>query len=139
MLHVIPLPATKAPRPAPAFENPEKPVLLVVEDNEDVREYLIDCVSEQYQIVEAHNGRIGIEKAIELVPDLIISDVMMPEKDGFELCRTIKTTSAPAISRSCYLRQKPMSVRALRGFPVAPMITLPSPSIARNWKSACAT
>ncbi|MBC7774392.1 MAG: response regulator, partial [Phycisphaerae bacterium] len=86
----IPLPIKKIPRPAPAFENPEKPLLLVVEDNDDVREYLIDCVKDQYQVVEAHNGQMGIEMAIELIPDLIVSDVMMPEKDGFELCQTLK-------------------------------------------------
>ncbi len=83
-------PIKRMPRPAPAFENPEKPVLLVVEDNDDVREYLIDCVKDQYQVAEAHNGQIGIEKAIELIPDLIVSDVMMPEKDGFQLCQTLK-------------------------------------------------
>jgi len=86
----VPLPNKKTPRPAPAIENMEKPLLLVVEDNDDVREYLIDCVRDQYQIAEAHNGQIGIEKAIELIPDLIVSDVMMPEKDGFQLCQTLK-------------------------------------------------
>lgn len=65
-------------------------MLLLVEDNEDVREYLIECVSAHYQVVEAHNGQIGIEKALELIPDLIVSDVMMPEKDGFELCQALK-------------------------------------------------
>ena len=71
-------------------EDGEKPTLLLVEDNDDVRQYLVACVSDQYRVMQAHNGREGIEKALEHTPDLIISDVMMPEKDGFELCQTLK-------------------------------------------------
>lgn len=67
------------------------PQLLIVEDNPDVVLYLKACLSDDYQISVAYNGRIGIEKAIELVPDLIISDVMMPEKNGYEVCRALKT------------------------------------------------
>lgn len=89
-----PIPQQIAPKTMPAAvqipNNPGKPMLLLVEDNEDVREYLIECVSAHYQVVEAHNGQIGIEKALELIPDLIVSDVMMPEKDGFELCQALK-------------------------------------------------
>ena len=61
------------------------PLTLVVEDNQDVKEYLIACLGSKYQLAFAENGTEGIEKAIQLIPDLIISDVMMPEKDGFEL------------------------------------------------------
>lgn len=67
-----------------------KPVLLIVEDNDDVRQYLRACVLEQYHVIEACNGREGIEMALEHTPDLIVSDVMMPEKDGLELCQTLK-------------------------------------------------
>ncbi|MEY3240960.1 MAG: hypothetical protein RIR11_2398 [Bacteroidota bacterium] len=67
-----------------------KPVLLIVEDNDDVRQYLRACVVEQYHVIEACNGREGIEMALEHTPDLIVSDVMMPEKDGLELCQTLK-------------------------------------------------
>ncbi len=64
--------------------------ILIVEDNPDVAEYLRDCLSTHYQLDFAQNGRIGIEKALENVPDLIVSDVMMPEKDGFEVCENLK-------------------------------------------------
>lgn len=64
--------------------------ILIVEDNPDVAEYLRDCLSPHYQLDFAPNGRIGIEKALENVPDLIVSDVMMPEKDGFEVCENLK-------------------------------------------------
>lgn len=68
-----------------------RPSLLIVEDNPDIAEYLRACLESQYELLIARDGQAGIELAIEEVPDLIISDVMMPRKDGFELCRTLKT------------------------------------------------
>ena len=68
-----------------------KPLLLIVEDNADVIHYLIQCLKSDYKIEIALNGEEGIEKAIEQVPDVILSDVMMPIKDGLELCQTVKT------------------------------------------------
>ena len=79
---------TNPPRQTPA--SGEVPQLLIVEDNPDVAEYLRDCFKGQYQLDFAYNGRAGIENALENVPDIIISDVMMPEKDGFELCDILK-------------------------------------------------
>ncbi|HEX6889627.1 MAG TPA: two-component regulator propeller domain-containing protein [Chryseolinea sp.] len=66
-------------------------VLLIVEDNADMRHYIGRAFSDQYTIAEASNGREGIQKANELIPDLIISDVMMPEMDGYKFCEQIKT------------------------------------------------
>ena len=66
------------------------PLLLIVEDNADVREYLIALLENHYQLLIATDGQQGIDQAIENVPDLILSDVMMPVKDGFELCDTLK-------------------------------------------------
>ena len=67
------------------------PTLLIVEDNTDVVQYLVACLEDQFQLEVARDGQEGVEKAIEQVPDIIISDVMMPRKDGFELCQTLKT------------------------------------------------
>ncbi len=64
--------------------------VLIIEDNADVVFYLKTCLGEMYQIDVAYNGRIGIEKARENIPDLIISDVMMPEKNGYEVCEALK-------------------------------------------------
>lgn len=66
------------------------PHLLLIEDNPDVVIYLKTCLGELYQMDVAYNGKIGIEKALENVPDLIISDLMMPEKDGYDVCDTLK-------------------------------------------------
>ncbi len=65
--------------------------ILIVEDNADVVGYMQACLKGEYRVVVAANGREGVQKAIERVPDIIISDVMMPEMDGFQLCQTLKT------------------------------------------------
>ena len=70
--------------------NQDLPHLLIIEDNHDVVAYLKICLSEYYNLDVAYNGKIGIEKALSNVPDLIISDIMMPEKDGYEVCDFLK-------------------------------------------------
>lgn len=67
------------------------PTLLIVEDDKDLSEYLATSLSESYNVVLASDGKKGCDKALELLPDLIISDVMMPERDGIELCEVLKS------------------------------------------------
>jgi DNA-binding response OmpR family regulator len=69
----------------------KRPTLLIVEDNKDMRAFIRQKLESDYQIIEAFDGEEGIEKAIEHIPDLIISDVMMPKKNGYEVCKTLKT------------------------------------------------
>jgi len=76
-----------------AIENADKPILLIVEDNSDVRKYITEILGDCYKIVEASNGEDGLSKSFEQIPDLIISDVMMPKMDGFQLCGKLKTDS----------------------------------------------
>ncbi len=72
-------------------ENGELPILLLVEDHDEVRAFIKLSLRHQYQIVEAKNGKEGIKKAIEHIPDIILSDVRMPVTDGIELCNVLKT------------------------------------------------
>jgi signal transduction histidine kinase/ligand-binding sensor domain-containing protein/DNA-binding response OmpR family regulator len=66
------------------------PVILIIEDNDDIRNYMINSLSVQYKTLSASNGRKGLEAAQNHIPNLIVSDIMMPEMDGIELCRKIK-------------------------------------------------
>lgn len=66
------------------------PSVLLIEDNLDVLKYLEMTLKDHYKLITATNGKIGIDKAYEIIPDLIVSDIMMPEIDGLELCRTLK-------------------------------------------------
>jgi len=94
--------------------NPEKKrySILLVEDNKEVRTFIKNALVADYNIEESENGMEGLESAIQLIPDLIISDVMMPVMDGLELCRQIKTdertSHIPVIlltARSAYVHQ----------------------------------
>jgi YesN/AraC family two-component response regulator len=68
----------------------DKPVILIVEDNMDLKKYISGNLSGHYRILEAENGEEGLNTAIENIPDLVISDLMMPEMSGMELCDRIK-------------------------------------------------
>jgi DNA-binding response OmpR family regulator len=67
-----------------------KPVILIVEDNLDIRTQLSDNLSHQYFIEEAIDGLAGLKQAIRIIPDLIITDLMMPGMDGIEMCEKLK-------------------------------------------------
>ncbi len=67
-----------------------EPIILIIEDNPDLRNYLCELLQENYTIHKAENGIDGIKKAMEIIPDLIISDVMMPGKDGLAVCNELK-------------------------------------------------
>lgn len=71
-------------------QSKKSPVILLVEDNDDFRFYLKDNLKQSFQILEATNGSQGWEQALHQIPDLIVSDIMMPEMDGISLCRKIK-------------------------------------------------
>ncbi|UHG93766.1 hybrid sensor histidine kinase/response regulator transcription factor [Spirosoma oryzicola] len=88
---IVPYPTTPDKVELMANAGADKPVLLLVEDNDDVARYIVSCIQTDYQVLCAPNGQAGIDLALEKIPDLIISDVMMPLKDGFELCGTLKS------------------------------------------------
>ncbi len=73
------------------IEANDHPLILVVEDHADMRHYIRSILQSHYQVQEAANGVIGLQMSREGLPDLIISDVMMPQMDGYQLCEKIKT------------------------------------------------
>lgn len=73
------------------IQEQEQSIILVVEDESDMLQYICEMLAPSFKVITATNGREGIEKALETIPDLIVSDVMMPEVDGIELCRKLKS------------------------------------------------
>jgi signal transduction histidine kinase/ligand-binding sensor domain-containing protein/DNA-binding response OmpR family regulator len=84
------LSAAKESTTAPEDEDNNKPLILIVEDNPDVRQYLKNILSPYFRIETAANGVKGVELASATLPSLILSDVMMPEMDGFKFCKKVK-------------------------------------------------
>jgi signal transduction histidine kinase/AraC-like DNA-binding protein len=69
----------------------DKPIVLVIDDSQDIRHHIKDSLSEDFSVKEAQNGKEGMEKAMAIIPDLIITDLMMPVMDGLELCRNLRS------------------------------------------------
>ena len=72
----------------------DKPEVLIIDDNIDIRTYLRSVLSEKYNVSEASDGKVGLELARKIVPDIVLSDIMMPVMDGLEFCQQLKTDKA---------------------------------------------
>ena len=72
----------------------DKPEVLIIDDNVDIRTYLRSVLSEQYNVSEAADGKVGLELARKIVPDIVLSDIMMPVMDGLAFCQQLKTDKA---------------------------------------------
>ena len=66
------------------------PIVLIVEDEDDIRNFIRENLSKEYKIIESGNGKDGLKKSIEHIPDLIVSDIIMPEMNGIDFCKNIK-------------------------------------------------
>lgn len=77
-----------------AESSDNRPLVLVVDDSDDIRTYISSLLSDRYAIISAADGSEGLRMAVERVPDLIVSDVMMPVMDGLEMCRRVKGETA---------------------------------------------
>lgn len=71
----------------------ERDSILIVEDDHDLRAYLKNCLQHKYKVLEAHNGVEGLKIATGKLPDIIVTDVMMPEMDGIEMCKRLKANN----------------------------------------------
>ena len=83
-------------KPVYVIDSEKKPSVLIIEDNDDLRFYLKDNLKHVFNISEAVNGKEGWQKALSLHPNLIVSDVTMPEMNGMELCKKIRDDSRTA-------------------------------------------
>lgn len=100
-LHADAPPSAMAEADDIAEDAPRRLKMLVVEDNDDIREYIQQALAEEFDVVTAKNGLEGLHAVQRENPDMIISDIMMPEMDGIELCRAVKddilTSHVPVI------------------------------------------
>jgi len=104
--------------PGEAVKHPDKDVILVVEDNADMRYYIRASLGPEYEVREAKDGGDGTEKAKAIIPDLIISDIMMPGIDGYELCRVVKNDVATSHIPIILLTAKTSESSILQGLEV---------------------
>ncbi|MGB0524501.1 MAG: ATP-binding protein [Flammeovirgaceae bacterium] len=107
--------------------NSEKPLLLIIEDHPDLRQLITEELHADYEVLQAADGKEGVKKALEAIPDLIISDVMMPQKNGYELCEQLKqdkrTSHIPIILLTARVAQE----NKLQGLEVGADDYLPKP------------
>lgn len=104
-----------------------KPLILLVEDNEDFRFYLKDNLTLAYDVIEAETGEEGWKKAISQYPDLIVTDVMMPDMNGTELCRKIKSDQRVSHIPVILLTARSGEEQRLEGFEVGADDYIPKP------------
>lgn len=102
--------STKSP-----YYSSDKPLLLIIEDNADVIEYIETILEKSYEIKSVRNGQAGIDTALEIIPDVIISDIMMPIKNGFEVCKFLKTDHRTSHIPIILLTAKTAKEEQLRG------------------------
>lgn len=99
-----------------SVDNPDMPTLLIVEDNKELQSALKERLSASYNIHIADNGREGLEKCMSIFPDIIISDVMMPEMDGIEMCRRVKNNLSVGSIPLVLLTAKDMVENQIEGY-----------------------
>ena len=93
-----------------------KPLLLVIDDNKDIREMVAELMKSEYNIITASNGKEGIKRAVKYVPDIIICDVMMPGLDGMETCSRLKSEQVTSHIPVLMLTACSMDEQRVEGF-----------------------
>jgi len=113
-------------------EKPESPVkqdniVLIVEDNPEIAEYIEKCLQDHYQCIKATDGQMGFELAYQLVPDLIVSDIMMPRMDGFQLLHQLKLDPVTSHVPVVLLTAKVQISDRVKGLSIGANAYLPKP------------
>jgi signal transduction histidine kinase/DNA-binding response OmpR family regulator len=99
-----------------AGDKPDQSIILIVEDNDQLREFIAKLFHNDYNVLLANNGQDGIETALKNIPDIIISDVMMPLKNGYELCSTLKNDERTSHIPILLLTAKDSTQSSIEGF-----------------------
>lgn len=98
-----------------AADPEEKPLILVVEDDPELNEFLVAGLSSEFRIINAYNGQEGLEKTRASFPDLVISDIMMPKLDGFEFCKQLRRDITVSHIPLIFLTAKTMHEDEIKG------------------------
>ena len=97
-------------------DNEEKPTLLIIDDNKEIRDYISSTFKSKYIIKEASNGKEGLDIALQYVPDIIVCDIMMPVMDGIEFCSALKTNTAICHIPVILLTAKTLDEQIIEGY-----------------------
>ena len=104
------------PKALDSSHSDQLPTVLIVDDNADIRAYLRNILQQNYQINEASDGQQGLALANEIVPDLIVSDVMMPVMNGLEFCQRVKSNLATSHIPVILLTARALSQHQIEGY-----------------------
>lgn len=129
--------ATTVAEPSAPVAQENLPVLLVIDDNADMRLLVKEILGDQYRIHEAADGRAGLAAAMRLVPDIIICDVMMPVMDGLECCRLIKEEVTTSHIPVLMLTACALDHQRVQGYDSGADAYLPKPFTAELLVSRC--
>lgn len=105
----------------------EKPMVLVIEDNKDIVEFIRESLGHKYNFVSAENGAEGLKKANNFMPQVIISDVMMPVMDGLTLCKEIKSNAKTSHVSVILLTAKSLPANKVEGIKIGADVYLTKP------------
>lgn len=97
-------------------EDDSRPQILIIDDNTDIRTYLRSILEKKYNVLEAINGKEGVSMTQKYLPDLVISDIMMPEMNGLEYCQIIKQTKITCHIPVILLTARAQEAQRIEGF-----------------------
>jgi signal transduction histidine kinase/ligand-binding sensor domain-containing protein/CheY-like chemotaxis protein len=119
------------------LNSPEKPLLLIVEDNLEILSFIAKSLSNEFRCITAHNGKLGLEAALEQLPDAIVTDIMMPVMDGMEMCRKLKENIATSIIPIVMLTAKDDKNTELSGYRTGADAFIAKPLKLVIWPIGC--